>query len=75
MTAEDRLRYGYVVVTLLSEGSCAIFDGRDCVQGVIVAADGLPFASKDEADAEANRWPAWCCPHTMFLTRSQTPSP
>jgi hypothetical protein len=73
MTDEERIRYGMVVVTLLSAGGCDAFPGRDCVQDVIVASDGLPFASKEEADVEAARWPDWCCPHTIPLTRAVTP--
>lgn len=70
MTDTDRVKYGMVVVVMLSAGSCDIYPGHACVQSVITAADGLPFATREEVDAEATRWPAWCAPHTVFLTPS-----
>lgn len=59
---------GWVVVLLLRAGGCDEYPGRDCVQSVLVDADGLPFADKEAADAEAARWPDWCAPHTMMFT-------
>lgn len=55
---------------MLWPGECDVFPGRDCVQSVIVRPDGTPFATKEEADAEAATWPDWCAPHTMPLSPS-----
>ena len=62
MTSEERLKYGMVVVLLLSKGGCEEYQGRDCVQSVIVASDGLPFASKEEANSKRPAGPTGAAP-------------
>jgi len=62
------VKRNWVVVTLGSE--CEVYPGGSCVMGVFVDVDGLPFASKEEANAEAARHAEWERPHTMRFTEN-----